>query len=154
MSKDVRNGICCTEIHRSLRNVAVLWVFQTYLWLISWAFSVILSSSECHKTVQWWCCCCLSLGPLWSPSTSRLMRPENSSPGKERIGKVMINQWWYQWVGARKCNSSALAMELHLSCTNPSMYWHSNPWEQISVKFELNWNYFYSRKYLIKVFSK
>ena len=42
-------------------------------------------------------------------------------------------QWWgmicnrtsYRWVSARnleRCNSNALAMELHLSCTNPSIF--------------------------------
>ena len=33
--------------------------------------------------------------------------------------------WWsvfiFQWISARKRNSSALAMELHLSCPNPSI---------------------------------
>ena len=36
----------------------------------------------------------------------------------------------YRWVSARKRNSSALAMELCLSCTNPSIY-------QLSYHFEI-----------------
>ena len=29
---------------------------------------------------------------------------------------------WYRWVSARKCNSIANALELRLSCTNPSIH--------------------------------
>ena len=52
------------------------------------------------------------------------MRRHDCTGYKNKYVHACVYMWIYWGLVRKKCNSSALAIELHLSCTNPSIYLH------------------------------
>ena len=112
-----------------------MWNFKGYLWNstqniwpIHWKI-MILSTFDNLRALRfksskvflkrppaYWRYCSFALNPNWF--STRLWYLHYKRTGENSLVCTRL----FQWVSTRKRNSNADALELHLSCTNPSIY--------------------------------